>query len=209
MSDTLIAGSDTNDAAQQAADGVKPEGSDAAKAPTTESQPAAGDKPAEEGKAPEGDAAKSEEIVYDFKAPEGMELDKDDLAGFTQIAKELKLPADKAQAIVDLAIKREEARAAAHVEQVKQWAASVKADKEIGGDKLTESQAIASKAINLGPPELKDFLNDTGLGNHPLFFKWAHAVGKALSEDRFVAGTTAPAGPKSLEERLYGSTAKA
>jgi hypothetical protein len=183
------AGTDTTQAGAQAgAEGTKPEGEGAA------GTPAAGSKEAE--------------VSYEFKAPEGVNLDKARLDEFTAVAKELKLPADAAQKVVDLAIKAETARAEAHAQQVSEWAEAVKADKELGGDKLTESVATAMKAIDLGPPELKELLNASGLGNHPAVFKWAHAVGKALSEDTFKAGAQAPAGPVDVAQRLYGGSTK-
>lgn len=148
------------------------------------------------------------EVDYKFEVPEGVTLDEARTTEFVAIAKELKLPKESAQKVVDLAVKHEQARAEAHVAQVGEWAAAVKADKDLGGDKLGESRAVAKKAIDLGPPELKQFLNDTGLGNHPAIFRWAHAVGKAMSEDNFVQGTKAPAGPvKSQADRLYPSSA--
>jgi hypothetical protein len=128
------------------------------------------------------------EIVYEFKTPEGVELDKTSVDEFTAIAKELKLPKDAAQKVVDLAVKREAGRLEAHKTMVGEWAETVKADKELGGDKLDQTLATAKKAIDLGPPELKEMLNTTGLGNHPAVVKWAYTIGKALSEDRFVSG---------------------
>lgn len=90
--------------------------------------------------------------------------------------------------MVDLAVKREAGRLEAHKTMVGEWAETVKADKELGGDKLDQTLATAKKAIDLGPPELKEMLNVTGLGNHPAVVKWAYTIGKALSEDRFVTG---------------------
>ena len=60
---------------------------------------------------------------------------------------------------------------------------------------LGENLAIARKAIDLGPPELKELLNSSGLGNHPEVVKLAYKVGKAISEDRFVTGS--PKGPSN------------
>jgi hypothetical protein len=143
---------------------------------------------------------------YKFTAPEGIELDQARLTEFTTIAKDLKLPAEAAQKLVDLASKAETARVEAHVAQVAKWAEDVKADKDLGGDKLQESAATARKAIDLGPPELKQFLNDTGLGNHPLLFKTFHAIGKALSEESTVVRGGTPAGQRSAADVLYGSS---
>ena len=143
-------------------------------------------------------------IDYTFETPEGVTLNEGDLTSFTAIAKELKLPKDAAQKVVDLAIARETARAEAHATQVSKWADEVKADKELGTD---ENLAIARKAIDLGPPELKELLNGTGLGNHPAVVKWAFAVGKALSEDKFVAGKNGGnAQTRDAASVLYGTT---
>lgn len=142
-------------------------------------------------------------IEYSFKAPDGVKLDPERVAEFTTLAQELKLPPEKAQALVDMAARIEVKRAADHVAQVKAWGDEVRADKELGGDKLPAALAVAQKAIDLGPPELRDLLDLTGLGNHPAVFRWAHAVGKALSEDTFRGGNP-PAPAASMADRLYG-----
>lgn len=152
-----------------------------------------------------GDQAPGE---YKFTAPDGVTLDEARLGEFTTIAKELKLPQDSAQKLVDIAVRMQQSAAEAAVQQASDWAEEVKADKDLGGDKLAESTAVAMKAIELGPPGLKDLLNNTGLGNHPLLFKWAHAVGKALSEDKPPMSEGAGGPSKSAAEILYGASAK-
>jgi hypothetical protein len=126
------------------------------------------------------------EIEYKFEMPEGVELDQEDLAKFTDVAKELKLPADAAKKLVDLAAAREVARANAFAKQVSDWGDQVKADPELG---KAENLATAKKAIDtFGTPELRDLLNSTGMGNHPEVIRLALKIGKAISEDKFVAG---------------------
>jgi hypothetical protein len=72
---------------------------------------------------------------------------------------------------------------------VETWVEQVKADKDIGGDKLDENLGIARKALDhFGTPELKDVLNASGLGNHPAVIKAFVKAGKAISEDTFVTG---------------------
>lgn len=151
------------------------------------------------------DAQKQEasEVVYEFIAPEGVELDKPSTEEFAAIAKELNLPKEAAQKVVDLAIKREQARTEAFVKQAQEWENTVKTDKDLGGDKLPETLATCRKAIDLGPPELRELLTSTKLGSHPAVVKWAYAVGKALSEDRFVSGGSAPKGSNDTAKSLY------
>ena len=149
------------------------------------------------------------EIDYTFTTPEGATpLDAKRVEAFTALAKEMKLPADAAQRVVDMAVQEAQAAAEAHTALVQSWADEVKADKTLGGDNLTASAVIARKAIDLGPPELKALLNSTGLGNHPAVFRWAHAIGLALSEDTFRtsnSGHSIP--PGSIASRLYGTPA--
>ena len=149
-------------------------------------------------------SAPEAEISYEFVMPEGIEPDAKATEEFVAIAKELKLPKEGAQKLVDLAIARDKAQAEAFVAQVQEWETTVKADKELGGDKLPETLAVCQKAIALGPPELKDLLSSTKMGSHPVVVKWAYAVGKALSEDRFVqGGSGAPKGATGAAQVLY------
>lgn len=139
------------------------------------------------------DAKATEPVVpesYELKMPDGVQLDSAAAEEFTAIAKELKLDQAAAQKLADIGAKMATRQAEAHAQLVETWTAQVKADKEIGGDKLDENLGIARKAIDtFGSPELKALLNSTGMGNHPEVVKLAFKVGKAISEDRFVTGS--------------------
>lgn len=127
---------------------------------------------------------------YELKMPDGVQLDSAAAEEFTAIAKELKLDQAAAQKLADIGAKMATRQAEAHAQLVETWTEQVKADKEIGGDKLDENLGIARKAIDtFGSPELKALLNSTGMGNHPEVVKLAFKVGKAISEDRFVTGS--------------------
>ena len=194
--ETPVTSQDTTDAGvQQPAEGTSPEAQSAAPADASQT----GDKPADDSAA----KADAPEVAYEFKAPEGMELDKTSTEAFVAIAKELKLAPDVAQKVVDIAVQREQARMDAFTAEVGKWEASVKSDKELGGDKLPETLAICRKAIDLGPPELRDLLSSTKMGSHPAVVKWAYAVGKALSEDKFVPAGSGAKGEKSAAQVLY------
>jgi hypothetical protein len=144
---------------------------------------------------------------YTFEMPEGIELDKSATEEFTAIAKELKLPQDAAKKLVDLEVKRIQAQQQQHQSLVSEWAEQVKADKDLGGDKLDENLAVARKAIDaFGTPELKELLNTTGLGNHPEVVKAFFKAGKAISEDGFVRGAPkSPATESDLAKSLFPS----
>jgi hypothetical protein len=136
--------------------------------------------------APQGAPEKYE----DFKAPEGVTFDKDVIGKFSEVAKELNLPQDKAQLLLDKMGPTIIARQAEQLKAVRAgWQGQAKVDKEFGGDKLTENLAVAKKAIEtFGTPELRTLLDESGLGDHPEVIRFAYRAGKAISEDGFVAG---------------------
>lgn len=157
-----------------------------------------------EDKGAQGDKPQTPES-YEFKMPEGVDLDTAAADEFSAIAKELKLSQADAQRVADVAVKMQQKQAEAHVEMVKGWADSCKTDKEFGGDNLQQNLSVARKAIDtFGSPELKALLNKTGMGNHPEVVRFAFKAGKAISEDGFVqAGSRTPTPDASLEKRLY------
>lgn len=187
-----------------------------ATAPATDAnqQPTDG-KPADVPQA-DADGSKPPEKVapekYEFKAPEGVTLDADVLGEFEGIARELKLSQEDAQKVADLGAKLSQKYAAAQEKAIEDassaWVAAVNADKEIGGEKLTENLAIAQKALNaFGSPELSKLLNESRMGNHPEVIRLMVKVGKAISEDRMVTGGAGPqrGNAKSAADVLYPS----
>ncbi|MFS8329526.1 peptidase [Escherichia coli] len=183
------------DAQAPAGDPAKPEGGKQPGAECEKPQgdkPADGDKPAEK---PDDKEQKNEGAPekYEFKAGEGVELDTEALKDFEPVARELNLTNEQAQKLVDAYPKIlagvQQRQAEAWQAQTEQWAADVKADKEIGGDKLTANLSAAQRALEqFGDPELKEYLDSTGLGNHPALVKAFIKVGKAMSEDKVVTG---------------------
>lgn len=168
-----------------------------------------GDKPAE-GDKPDDDKDKKPEgapEVYEFKAAEGVELDTEALKDFEPVARELNLTNEQAQKLVDAYPKIlagvQQRQADAWQKQTEGWAEAVKADKEIGGDKLESNLSAAQRALDqFGNPELKEYLNVTGMGNHPELVKAFVKIGKAMSEDGMVSGKDT--GQRSAAEVLYG-----
>ncbi|QYD25727.1 peptidase [Enterobacter asburiae] len=171
-----------------------------------EDKTADGDKPAEKPDDKEQKQEGSPE-KYEFTAGEGVELDTEALKDFEPVARDLNLTNEQAQKLVDAYPKIlagvQQRQAEAWQAQTEQWAADVKADKEIGGDKLTANLSAAQRALDLfGTPELKEYLNTTGLGNHPDLVKTFVKIGKAMSEDGMVDGSNQ--GQRSAAEVLYG-----
>lgn len=196
----------TSEPAPAAGDNPAPAGEPAPKEGDTSQQGSESDKPAEDkpadDKKQEGDkpAEKKDDDKpegapekYEFQAAEGVELDTEALKEFEPVAREMNLTNEQAQKLVDVYPKIlagvQQRQVEAWQQTTEQWAADVKADKEIGGDKLPSNLSAAQRALDqFGTPELKTYLNDTGLGNHPDLVKAFVKIGKAMSEDKVVSG---------------------
>ena len=162
----------------------------------------AGDPPA--GDPPAGDPpAGAPEVYEDFTLPEGVTMDASLLEKAVPVFKELGLTQDQAQKLVSLEAEQRTAQAQQFVEQIASWEASIKADKEIGGDKFEENLGVAKVALDkFGTPELKDFMEGTGAGSHPEIVRLLVRVGQAIKEDN-PGGGTPPAPSKDIVERMY------
>lgn len=172
----------------------------------------AGDQKAPEAKAeakPQGAPEK-----YEFKSPEGKQFDAEVLTTYSEVARELNLSQEAAQRVLDAMAPKMAERQVAQIEAIRNgWAESSKGDKEFGGEKLSENLSVAKKALDaFGTNELRTLLNESGLGNHPEVIRFMYRAGQAISEDRMVNGTKAPArnaGPRSfndLADALYSQS---
>jgi len=133
------------------------------------------------------------ETYADFVMPEGMEVDAELLSEFEPVFKELKLTQEQAQKLVDIQAKQVEAGRQSQVDAFNQlmndWSEQSKNDKEFGGDSFNENVKIAQTAVNkFGTPELKQLLEEHGVGNHPEVIRFMYKVGKLTQED--VPGNT-------------------
>lgn len=150
------------------------------------------------------EAPKGAPEKYAFTAPEGREYDPGVLDAYSEVAKELNLPQEAAQKMIDKIAPLIEARQTEQIQAVKtEWAEASRGDQEFGGDKLNENLAVAKKALDkFGSPELRKLLNDSGLGNNPEVIRFMYRAGKAISEDTFVGGSKGnqKSGPKNFND---------
>lgn len=153
--------------------------------------------------------------VYEFKLPEGEQLDEKALPMVQDLFKELGLPQDKAQAVMDKLLEIDQARQPT-VEQIQHaqmeaitklneaWSKECRELPEIGGENYDASLKTCLNVITrFATPELREMLTYSGLGSNPHFFKFIHAIGSSMSEDTFVHGGAHGQGPKSIEQRLW------
>lgn len=98
------------------------------------------------------------------------------------------------------------------------WAKEAQGDKEIGGSKWKETEALAAKALAAfgAPSEIKEvdgknvetnpfrvLLNETGLGNHPVMIRMFRNIGEKLGEGDFVRGEGGGAQKQDRVRTLY------
>ncbi len=133
---------------------------------------------------------------YEFKMPEGVELDGELGTELGSVAKELGLSQKNAQKIADLGAKLMQKRDGALRELITkthgEWTEQTRNDPEVGGAKLQENLGLAKKVIAAVDTDgsLVKALNETGMGNHPGLVKAFVRIGKMISEDRLVLGKT-------------------
>ena len=142
-----------------------------------------------ESEKPEGAPDKYEFNSKVADAPN--ELDPEVLTAFGEVAKELDLPQDAAQKVLDKVAPVIQARQAKAIEQTKvEWATQSKSDSEFGGENLTDNLDVAKASLDtFGTDALKSLLQETGLGNHPEVIRFMYRAGKAISEDSYVGNS--------------------
>ncbi len=179
---------------------------DAAKAP--EGDPA---KPADDQKDPAADP----DAPTDFKltAPEGMDQFQAEFDTFSTAATDwmkdnpaatpsdaLKWAADRQAALVG---EQSTAAVANYNAQVEAWDNEVKADPEIGGDKLDANLAIAKKGMTaFGGQELVDAMNLNGMGSNLAMVRAFVKIGNTVADTAVVKSADGSA-RKSMADTLY------
>lgn len=133
------------------------------------------------------------ESYTDFKVPEGMDLNADLLKNFQTTAKELGLSQENAQKLVDfgsnLVQGGEDARLENRESTLEAWETEIKADEDVGGDKLEETLDRGRRVLrDHGTKELATMLEESGLGSNPHVIRFLVKLDKALGEDKTIDG---------------------
>ena len=142
-----------------------------------------------ESETPEGAPDKYEFNAKVADAPD--ELDPEVLTAFGEVAKELNLPQEAAQKVLDKVAPVIQAKQAKVLEEVKAgWVSDSQADEEFGGENLNDNLEVAKSALDaFGNQALKSLLVETGFGNHPEIIRFMYRAGKAISEDSYVGNS--------------------
>ena len=138
------------------------------------------------------------------------ELDPEVLTAFGEVAKELDLPQEAAQKVLDKVAPVMQARQAQEVEKARtEWAERSQSDEEFGGENLNANLEVAKSALNaFGTDPFKQLLQESGLGNHPEVIRFMYRAGKAISEDSYV-GNSQGADPKGNTPKDFNGIANA
>ena len=147
-----------------------------------------------ESETSETEASEGAPEKYEFNpqvadAPD--ELDPEVLTAFGEVAKDLDLPQEAAQKVLDKVAPVIQARQAKVVEQARaDWATESQSDEEFGGENLAANLEIAKSSLKeFGTDALKSLLQESGLGNHPEVIRFMYRAGKAISEDGYVGNS--------------------
>lgn len=184
----------------------------------------AAEKPADSPAEPEKPAG-APDAYEAFTLPDGETLDEAVLPQVQSLFKDLGLPQEKAQEVLNKLLEIDKARQPAELtaEQVaeqekqqheamtaqivnlnKDWGNLCKQLPEIGGQNFEASLKVTQNVMaKFASPELRELLNYSALGSHPEFFKFIHAIGSSISEDTMVHGGERSTGPKPPEAVLW------
>lgn len=146
-------------------------------------------------------SAETKAVEFAVKYPEAWGKEPASGAKFTAIAKELALKSDGGQKLVDWANEQgtalleaaSKARESELQKEQQSWVDALKADAEFAGDKFDPALKSAQRAMTaVGTPALKQFLEETGLGNHPEMVRAFARMGAKLGEDKLDGKQTVP-----------------
>lgn len=156
--------------------------------------------------------------VAAFQLPEGIEFDTAAFEPFEPVLRELNLSQEQAGKLVGVYAEKlvpliQQRTAEQFDNQAAELRANLardlQADPEVGGKKLDESRSYAAKAIAHFIPkaeersEFSTFLNESGLGNHPLLMRLVAGSGRVLAEASTPTAETAQQ-PLTESQKFYG-----
>ena len=137
---------------------------------------------------------------------ENAPFDSAQLAAFKQLADELHLGPEQVEKILAFETSRAEqdmqkAKEEKHQQSIA-WANQTRA---LYGAGLEQEIVFALRAANaFGGPELRELLEKTGLGNHPVIIRTLSGIGRTISEDASLGGQPSAPQDKTFAEALYG-----
>ena len=138
--------------------------------------------------------------------PENSSLNEQQLSAFKQTAAQLKLPAEALVKWLSYEEERlqswQQEQSLQRQEQLAGWAAQTQ--EEFGPHWQEEISKAVRAADAFGGPQLRQLLEETGLGNHPVIVRTFRAVAQCISEDVTPGGASHATADKTFTQALYG-----
>jgi len=159
---------------------------------------------------------------YDLKYAENSPLDpKGDVERITALSREYGLTNEQSQKLYEahhamasgLVSRQQQSQNDTFENLKKEWETQTWADKDLGGDKRTETEANIARVRDRFAPLVPNFFklaDESGYGNHPEFVRFISVLGRMMAEDKplsIVGGGGNKGQQKTLAERMYPNTA--
>lgn len=162
------------------------------------------------------ETAGAPETYADFTLPEGQEINKEALASFQTVAKELNLSQEQAQRLIDLRAAEVKAATDASLEAYtnmrQDWQKQTATAKDLGDGKELRSDVAANigRALDVLPKDVRTAFTEamdlTGAGDHPAVLRAFNLIAQRIGEGKLVSGNPAPNGdakPKSAAAAMF------
>lgn len=149
------------------------------------------------------------ESYADFTIQEGAEVADNVLSGLNEVARDMDLSQEQAQKLLNLQILAQQEQQKFMTEQNEKWIQEINDSPDYGGKKLDENKKLAALAKDrfIAIPGFKELLNEPGVGNRLPMFAVMVELGKSLSDDSLVTGSSKePKKDRPLSEIMYDGT---
>jgi hypothetical protein len=191
----------------QAQDPSPDQGQPGDKPPAPAPQPPQGEPPkpqengGEDGNEGEEQAPPDESAYAALKVGEGLVADEAALGDFKKLAAEARLPVETAQKILDLHGQMQAAAMRGWQSTVQGWRQQTEADPYLAGGDIPgggfaslkdAGQAAGRFMAHYGDSELRQALDQYGLGDHPALVRAIAKAGRDLASDQLHAGAGRP-----------------
>lgn len=143
------------------------------------------------------EAGKAEAAPIEVKLPDGVDA--------PELAEALKSgdPQKAADAFGAWLKQSGEAALAEEQAQIDGWRKTIASDKEIGGQRQSETVSLAKKAlVKYGTPELAELLKDARYGDHPELLRFLRRVGESLREDSIHGTSQSPQNDRAPRDHI-------
>ena len=105
-----------------------------------------------------------------------------------------------------VASEQQQAFAQQRTQQLNAWAGDLRKDTEFGGEKFDANIATAVKGLDaVGTPELRQLLDQSGLGSHPDVVRAFWKVGQMVADTPVVTGKAGTSTRSNFAAALYGN----